>query len=45
MHNIYNLIVSQTNDQLQKKAESDATFWVFKTGQDSIGYLMILKNL
>ena len=45
MHKIYNLIVGQTNEQLKKKAASDATFWVFKTGRDSIGYLMILNNL
>ena len=31
MHKIYNLIVGQTNDQLQEKAASDATFQAFKT--------------
>ena len=31
MHNIYNLIVGQTNKQLQEKAASDATFQAVKT--------------
>ena len=26
MHNIYNLVVGQTNEQLQEKAASEATF-------------------
>ena len=33
MHNIYNCIVSQTNEQLQEKAASDATFQAVKTGR------------
>ena len=45
MHKMYNLIVVQTNEQLQEKAASDATFQVVKTDQDPIGYLMILKRL
>ena len=45
MHKIYNLIVGQTNEQLQEKAESDATFQAVKTDQDPIGYLMILKKI
>ena len=45
MHKIYNLIVSQTNEQLQAKEVSDATFQVVKADQDPLGYLMILKSL
>ena len=45
MHNIYNLIVGQTNEQLQEKAASDATFQAVKTDRDPIGYLVILKNI
>ena len=45
MHNIYNPILDQTNEQLQEKAASDATFQAVKTEQDPIGYLMILKSL
>ena len=45
MHKIYNLIVGQTNEQLQEKAASDATFQAVKTDQDPIGYLMILKKI
>ena len=45
MHKIYNLIVGQTNEQLQYRAASDATFQEVKTDQDPIGYLMILKNI
>ena len=37
MHNIYNLVVSQTNEQLQEKAASDATFQAVKTDRDPIG--------
>ena len=37
MHKIYNLIVGQTNEQLQEKASSDATFQAVKTEQDLIG--------
>ena len=33
------------NEQLQEKVTSDATFHAFKTGQDPIGYLMMLKKL
>ena len=45
MHKIYNIIVGQTNEKLQEKAEFDATFHAFKTGRDHIGYLVILKKL
>ena len=31
MHKVYNLIVGQTNEQLQEKAVSDATFQAVKT--------------
>ena len=31
MHNIYNLIVSQTNEQLQEKGSSEATFQAVNT--------------
>ena len=37
MHKIYNLIVGQTNKQLQYKAASDATFQAVKTDRDPIG--------
>ena len=45
MHKIYNLIVGQTNKQLQEKAASDATFQAVNTDRDPIGYLMILKRV
>ena len=45
MHKIYNLILGQTNEQLQEKAESDATFQAVKNDRDPIGYLMILKKI
>ena len=45
MHNIYNLIIGQTNKKIQEKASSDAAFQVINTYQDPIGYLMILKNI
>ena len=45
MHKIYNLIVVQTNEQLQEKAASDDTSQLVKTDRDHIGYLMILKRL
>ena len=45
MHKIYNLIVGQKNEQLQEKAESDATFQEVKTDQYPIGYPMILKRI
>ena len=45
MHKIYNLIVGQTNKQLQEKAASDAPFQAVKTDQYLIGYLMILKSI
>ena len=45
MHNIYNLIVGQTNKQLQEKVESDVTFQAIKTGRDFIQYMIILKKL
>ena len=45
MHNIYNLIVVQTNEQLQEKEASDATFQAVKIYRYPIGYLMILKRV
>ena len=45
MHKIYNIIVGQTDEQLQEKAASDATFQAIKADQYLIGYLMILKRL
>ena len=45
MHNIYNIIVVQPNNQIQEKAASDATFQAVKTGRENIGYLKILKKL
>ena len=44
IHNIYNMIVGQANGQLQEKAALDVTFQAAKTGQETIGYLMILKK-
>ena len=37
MHMIYNILVGNTNNQLQEKAALEATFQVFKTGRDPIG--------
>ena len=37
MHKIYNLIVCQTNEQLQEKATSDATFQAVKTDREKVG--------
>ena len=45
MHNIYNLILGQTDEQLQEKAASDATFRAVKTDRGPIGYMMILKKI
>ena len=45
MHNIYNIIVGHTNEQLQENTASDATFHAVKSGQDPIRYLMIIKKL
>ena len=45
MLNIYNIIVGQTNEQLQKKVASNATFQAVKTDRDPIGHLMIMKKL
>ena len=45
MHKIYNLIVSQTKEQLQEKAASGAPFQAVKSDQDPVGYLMILKSI
>ena len=44
MHKKYNIIVGQTNKQLQEKAALEATFRAVKTDRDPIGYLMILKR-
>ena len=45
MHKIYNLILGKTNEQLQEKSATDATFQVVKTDRDPIDYLMILKKI
>ena len=45
INNIYNIIVGQTNANIQENAASDATFQAVNTGREPIGYLMILKNL
>ena len=45
MHKIYNIIVVQMNEQLQEKAESDATLQSIKTDLEPIVYMMILKRL
>ena len=45
MHKIYNLIMGQTNKQLQEKAQLDAIFQAIKTHRDLIGYLLILKRI
>ena len=45
IHNIYNLIVGQMNEQLQEKAATDATFQAVNNDQDPIGYLMVLKRI
>ena len=45
IHKIYNLIIGQTNKQLQEKEALDATFQAVKTVQYPIGYIMIPKKL
>ena len=45
MHKIYNLIVGQTNKQLQENVASDAISQAVNTVRYPIGYLMILKNI
>ena len=45
MHKIYNLIVGQTNEQLQEKVASDATCQAVEAGRDPIGYLNMIKKL
>ena len=45
MYKIYNLIVGQTNEQLQEEAASDATFQAVKTDRDPMDYLIILKMI
>ena len=45
MNIIYNLIVGHTNEQIQEKAESDATFHTVKASRYPIGYMNILKNI
>ena len=37
MHTIYNIILGQTNEQLQEKAASDSTFQAVKTERYPIG--------
>ena len=45
MHKIYNIIIGQTNEQLQEKAASDATLQAVNTDQESKVYLVILKRI
>ena len=45
MHKIYNLIVGQTNEQLQWKATPDDTLQAVKYDRYPIGYLIILNML
>ena len=45
MHKIYNLILDQTNEELQEKAVSNITFQTVNTDIYPIGYLMILKRI
>ena len=45
MQNFYNLIAGEKNEQFQEKAALVSTFQAVKSGQDPIGYLVILKNL
>ena len=45
MHNIYNLIVADTNKPLQDKAASDTTFQAVKIDQDPIRHLIIFRNI
>ena len=45
MHKVYNIIVGQTNEQLQENAASDATLQEVKTDRYPIGYLIILKKI
>ena len=45
MHKMCNIIVGQTNKQLQEKEASDATFQAVKTDRYPIGYLVILKSI
>ena len=44
-HNIYNIILVQTNKQPQEKVASDATSQAVKKIRDPMGYLMIPKKL
>ena len=45
MQKIYNMIVGQTNEQLQEKAASDTTLQGVKTDRYPIAYLLILKKI
>ena len=45
MQKIDNLIVGKTNEKIQEKVASEATFQAVKTDRDPIGYLMILKKI
>ena len=45
MHNIYNLIVADTNKPLQDKAAPDTTFQAVKIDQDPIRHLIIFRNI
>ena len=45
MHKIYNMILGQTNEQLQEDAALDATFQAVNTDREPIVYLMILKRI
>ena len=45
IHNIYNIIVGQTHEQLQQKATPDDTFQAVKYDRYPIVYLIILNRL
>ena len=45
MHKIYNLIVGQTDEQLQDKTVSDAAFQAVKTDWEPICHLMVFKRI
>ena len=45
INKIYNIIVGQTNGQLKEKTSLVTTFQAINTGQDPIGYLIILKKI
>ena len=45
MQKIYNIIVGHKKNHLQEKVSSDATLQAANTGQDPIGYMMVLNKL